>query len=112
MFFCIKLLNFFFFKKDEKGKYNIIHIVPMLVSRFTFEIQNFISSSYQFVGSLYYWFEKIIKVRSMADIEQLNSEIKSNGDDIFYGIKKIIVAITKNHNVYAIDSLTSEILWV
>lgn len=48
----------------------------------------------------------------MADIEQLNSEIKSNGDDIFYGIKKIIVAITKNHNVYAIDSLTSEILWV
>jgi hypothetical protein len=38
--------------------------------------------------------ERIVQVRTLEDIRDINKGINFGDDDVFYGIKKIIISIT------------------
>jgi len=50
-------------------------------------------------------------VRSLKDISHLNQLSDYDDSDAYYGFKKTVVVVTKNHNIYGLDSITGKVFW-
>ena len=65
------------------------------------------------VGKLVSLSKKLIFVRSMEEIKQLNRDLSSEvDDDYIYGMKKTVIAVTDKNIVIGIDSKSGQFFWM
>lgn len=110
-----KHVNSYHEQLDEKGLYNPIWIIPGVIKRFSSELVDLTQSFKKNFSQIFLTITRLFSVRSVEDINKLNDLTTDDNDDeeydITYGYKKIIIVVTKEKRVLALDSRKKFVLW-